>query len=41
MGKKTINLLKKRLPEIAACMGRLDGSEKIMLECFKLRDEIS
>ena len=39
--EKDFKSVKKRLPEIAAYMGRLGGSEKIMLECFKLRDEIS
>ena len=39
--EKDYKSVKKRLPEIAAYKGRLDGSEKIMLECFKLRDEIS
>lgn len=33
--------IKKRLPEITAYKGRLSESEKTMLECFRLRDEIS
>ena len=39
--EKDFKSAKKRLPEINAYKGRLDGSVKIMLECFKLRDEIS
>ena len=39
--EKDFKSVKKRLPEIASYMGGLGGSEKIMLECFKLRDEIS
>jgi len=39
--EKDFKSVKKRLPEIASYMGRLGGSEMIMLECFKLRDEIS
>ncbi len=34
-------LAKKRLPEISAYEGKLSSSVKIVLECFKLRDEIS
>ncbi|PKL04114.1 MAG: oligoendopeptidase F [Synergistetes bacterium HGW-Synergistetes-1] len=39
--EKDFKSVKKRLPEIASYMGRLGGSEMIMLECLKLRDEIS
>lgn len=32
---------KKRLPEITAYRGKLNNSEETVLECFKLKDEIS
>ena len=39
--EKDYKSVKKRLPEIAAYKGRLDRSEKIMLECFKLWANLS